>query len=87
MADSTFTEIGPSDNAALSDGGFQRPRAPRVTSAPSIQRIPELAATIGSSGAVRNSIRTQPEKVWPFVNRAASISSKSKFPASLPLNH
>jgi hypothetical protein len=60
----------------LSDGGFQRRRACRTTSIPSIQGTPKLAATLGSSGAVRISIRP-PAKVEPFVNRVAFISSKS----------
>jgi hypothetical protein len=71
--------------AALNDGRFQRGSASRTTSVPSIQRIPKLAATLGSSGAVRNSIHP-PGKAWPFLNQPASISSKSKFPVSLPLN-
>jgi hypothetical protein len=64
--------------AALNDGGFQRRRPSRATSAPSIQGTPKLAATLGSSGAVRNSIGP-PAKVEPFVNPVASISSKSTF--------
>jgi hypothetical protein len=63
---------------ALSDGGFQQRRASRIMSAPSIQDTPKLAATLGSSGAVRNSIGP-PAKVELFVNRVASIASKSKF--------
>jgi hypothetical protein len=64
--------------ATLSNGGFQRRRASRTTSVPTIQGIPKLAATLGSSGEFRNSMR-QPAKVLRFVNRLAFISSKSKF--------
>jgi hypothetical protein len=50
--------------AALSDGGFQRRRAPRAPSAPLIHGIQTLTATLGSSGAVWNSIcpPTRPRK-------------------------
>jgi hypothetical protein len=61
--------------AALSDGGFQGRRA---LHAPSIQGIPKLVAPLGSSGALRTSIRP-PVKAWPFENWVPSISSKSKF--------
>jgi hypothetical protein len=71
----TFAEIAPSDGRGAE--GWRVLAAPR---APSIQEIPKLTATLGSAGAVRNSIHP-PAKVWPFVNRVASVSSKSKFPA------
>jgi hypothetical protein len=80
MADSTFAEIAPND-----DRGAERWRIPAPPRMSHYERslnsgIPKLAATLGSSGAVRILIRP-PAKVEPFVNRVASISSKSKFPA------
>jgi hypothetical protein len=48
--------------SALSDDGFQRSRAPRALSTPSIHGIPKLGATLGSSGAARNSIPPVPER-------------------------
>jgi hypothetical protein len=79
MGDSTPAEIVPSDYR-----GAERwwiPVTPRVSryERPSIEGIPQLAATLGSSGAVQNSIRLPARESQAVREPGGSISSKSKF--------
>jgi hypothetical protein len=83
-----FAEIAPM-TAALSRRGFQQRRTRRAASAPLIQGISVLAATLRPSGAVWNSIRP-PAKVRPLTNRVAfhfieiEVSGIAAFESLLP---